>query len=243
MSAMLTDPNSLTAPNGHHLEKGAGDTTYRGPLEALPRPDSIDVERAVQQMFTDGYAIFPNVLNRDEVAALRQFMDEKGGPDDSKWVVEKWCYNRHQGTDFSQEPQFLSYIDRPGVIDVVHAILDPGAHVTGGSLWTTGKGRAMGIHIDYLPMRLPEYVHEDPSITVPIFSATAHFYLNDMTEELGPTTLIPGSHKAGRPPQDEFSWRGGCRRRRWCRQAMSCCSVAICGTDRDSTRAKPNTVT
>jgi ectoine hydroxylase-related dioxygenase (phytanoyl-CoA dioxygenase family) len=66
----------------------------------------------------------------------------------------------------------------------------------------------MGIHIDYQPMRLPESIHEDPSITIPIFSATAHFYLNDMTEELGPTTLIPGSHKAGRPPQDEYSWRG-----------------------------------
>jgi hypothetical protein len=206
MSATLAQHQSLTAPNGHHLEKGGGKTTYTGPLESLPRPDSIDVDQAVRQMFSDGYAIFPNVLTRDEVAALRAYMDEQGGPDDSKWEFEKWCYNRHTGTDFCKEPSLLSFIDRPGIIEVVHAIMDPGAHVTGGSLWTTGKGRAMGIHIDYLPIRLPESVHEDPSITVPIFSGTAHFYLNDMTAELGPTTLIPGSHKAGRPPFDECTW-------------------------------------
>jgi hypothetical protein len=159
-------------------------------------------------MFSEGYAVFPNVINRSEVEMLRALMDEKGGPDDSKWEVKNWCYNRQHVTDFWQEPRLISFVDRPGIIDVVHAIMDPGAHVTGGSLWTTGKGRAMGIHVDYLPMRLPESVHEDPDITIPIFSATAHFYLNDMTLELGPTTLIPGSHKAGRPPFDESTWHG-----------------------------------
>ena len=29
-----------------------------------------------------------------------------------------------------------------------------------------------------------------------------------MTADLGPTTLIPGSHRAGRPPQDESTWHG-----------------------------------
>jgi ectoine hydroxylase-related dioxygenase (phytanoyl-CoA dioxygenase family) len=208
MSTTLTEQKSLTAPNGHHLEKGGGKTTYQGVLEALPRPDSIDVDQAVQQMYTHGYAIFPNVIDSSEVAMLRSIMDDLGGPDDSKWEVKNWCYNRQHRTDFCNEPRFLSFIDRPILIDTVRAILDPGAHVTGGSLWTTGHGRAMGIHIDYLPMNLPESVHEDPSITIPIFSVTAHFYLNEMTAELGPTTLIPGSHKAGRPPLDETTWHG-----------------------------------
>ena len=57
-------------------------------------------------------------------------------------------------------------------------------------------------------MSLPESVHENPAITIPMFSITAHFYLNDVTTELGPTTLIPGSHKAGRPPRDETTWHG-----------------------------------
>ena len=66
----------------------------------------------------------------------------------------------------------------------------------------------MGIHVDYLPVSLPESIHNDPAVRVPIFTSTAHFYLNDMRTELGPTTVIPGSHKAGRPPSDESTWHG-----------------------------------
>jgi hypothetical protein len=202
---MLT---TLTAPNGHHLEKSGGKTLYEGPLENLPASPPMTATEAVEKMYSDGYVLFPAVLNREEVASLRALMDEKGGLDDEKWVVKNWCYNRHQPTDFWQDPRLLTYLDKPGVMDVVRAIHDPGAQVTGGSFWTTGHGRAMGIHLDYLPVSLPESVHEDPAVRVPIFTSTAHFYLNDMRAELGPTTIIPGSHKAGRPPLDETEWQG-----------------------------------
>lgn len=197
---------ALRTDVGHHLEKGAGKTVYEGPLVNLPDLGRLSAEEATARMFSDGYVVFPGALDRDEAAELRAIMDEKGGPDDSKWDVPHWCYNRHQGTDYWQDPRLLTYIDRPGVIDVVQAIHDPGAHVTGGSFWTTGHGRAMGIHIDYLPISLPESVHDDPRIQVPIFTSTVHFYLNDIALDLGPTTLIPGSHRAGRPPVDETTW-------------------------------------
>ena len=45
-------------------------------------------------------------------------------------------------------------------------------------------------------------------VRVPVFGGTAHYYLNDMVLELGPTLVIPGSHRAGRPPADESSWNG-----------------------------------
>jgi hypothetical protein len=208
---MTTTPAArpiLTAPNGHHLEKGGGDTTYRGPLESLPAARPLPAAEAVARMYSDGYVLFPGVLSGDEVAALRALMDEKGGADDAKWEVKDWCYNRHQVTDFWQDPRLLPLTDRPGLLDTVRGIHDPGAHVTGGSFWTTGRGRAMGVHVDFLPVSLPESVHEDPAVRVPIFTSTAHFYLNDMTAELGPTTLIPGSHRAGRPPAGETAWRG-----------------------------------
>lgn len=208
MTETLSTRPSLRAPNGHNLEKSGGKTVFEGRLENLPRPETVSVEDAVRQMYTEGYVIFPDVLDRAEVVALRAIMDEKGGDDDEKWVVANWCYNRHQLTDFWQDPRLLTYLDRPGVIDVARRIHDPGTHVTGGTFWTTGKGRAMGIHLDYLPVSLPESVHDDATIHVPIFTSTAHFYLNDMTAELGPTTLIPGSHRAGRPPFDECTWHG-----------------------------------
>ncbi len=207
MSAVLEN-STLRAKNGHHLEKSGGNTIYQGPLENLPDLGRLSTAEAIAQMFINGYVVFPGVLDRSEVAELRAIMDEKGGPDDEKWLVKDWCYNRHQPTDYWQDPRLLTYIDRPGVIDVVQGIQDPGAQVTGGSFWTTGNGRAMGIHIDYLPVSLPESVHDDPAVTIPIFTSTAHFYLNDMVAELGPTTVIPGSHRAGRPPQDETTWHG-----------------------------------
>ena len=208
MSMTTLERPALTAPNGHHLEKSGGKTSYEGTLEGLPMPKPSSVMEQVARMYSDGYVIFPGVLTPDEVKTLRALMDEKGGTDDDRWLVKNWCYNRHQVTDFWQDPRLLTYVDRSPVIDVVRGIHDPGAHVTGGSFWTTGHGRSMGVHVDYLPMSLPESVHEDPAVRVPIFSSTAHFYLNDMRADLGPTTVIPGSHKAGRPPSGESTWHG-----------------------------------
>ena len=48
----------------------------------------------------------------------------------------------------------------------------------------------------------------DPRVKIPIFITTAHFYLDDLTEELGPTQFIPGSHASGRKPDGEMSWHG-----------------------------------
>ena len=38
------------------------------------------------------------------------------------------------------------------------------------------------------------------AVKLPIFLATGHFYLNDMTLELCPTWIVPCSHKSGRGP-------------------------------------------
>jgi len=55
---------------------------------------------------------------------------------------------------------------------------------------------------------MPEEYASDSRMRIPIFKSTAHIYLNDMAPELGPTTLIPGSHKSGRSPNSEPTWNG-----------------------------------
>ncbi|GAB4451315.1 MAG: hypothetical protein OHK0029_00240 [Armatimonadaceae bacterium] len=199
--------------NGHPEARAYGKTMFEGELRGLPYPtEPLNIEAAIEAMYTDGYVIFPGVLNRDEVQQLRERMDAMGSQNEDDYVVPGWCYNKHVGSEFHQNADHLEYIDRPGIIDVAEAILssrDGGlCHVLFGSSWVTGAGRAMGIHVDYLPVSLPESVHNDPEIRMPIFMATAHFYLNDMVAELGPTLLIPGSHRAGRPPHDETTWNG-----------------------------------
>ena len=51
-------------------------------------------------------------------------------------------------------------------------------------------------------------VMADSRVRIPVDIATAHFYLDDLTEEIGPTRFIPGSHRAGRAPDGEESWQG-----------------------------------
>jgi hypothetical protein len=201
--------------NGHHTVKSEGDTRFRGELKPLPLPDRPPTtEEAVNALYEEGYVIFPALLNRDEVAELRRRMDAMGSQNDDDYIVPGWCYNKHVGSDFTQNPDLLDYIDRPGVIEVIEIIhggdahlgANPSPQVIAGSSWITGQGRAMGIHTDYQSYGLPPEVHEQ--YRLPIYCTTLHIYLNDMTLELGPTTVIPGSHKAGRFPKDESTWNG-----------------------------------
>jgi hypothetical protein len=199
--------------NGHHIAKGYGNNLFEGPLEPLPYPDRRPtVEEAVQAMHRDGCVIIPGVLNADEVQTLRQRMDAMGSQNEEDYVVPGWCFNKHVMSDFPHNADLLDYIDRPlvyEIVDAIHSGADGGqVQLVGGTSWITGAGRAMPIHIDWLPMHLPTAVWEDPTVTIPIFRSTLHIYLNDMTPELGPTTVIPGSHRAGRPPHDETSWNG-----------------------------------
>ena len=44
---------------------------------------------------------------------------------------------------------------------------------------------------------------------MPFMVITAHYYLDDLYEELGPTKFIAGSHLSGRGPKpDEETWNG-----------------------------------
>jgi ectoine hydroxylase-related dioxygenase (phytanoyl-CoA dioxygenase family) len=173
----------------------------------LPRPEKFDLEAAIVGMHRDGYCVFPNVLDAEGVAKLRHKMDTGGKPDDA-YYVPNWAFNKQLSSNYPQDPEMLQYIDKPDVLAVCEAIFGEHFHVIGGSLWMTGQGRGMGIHVDYLPVPLPEAVLKDESFTIPIFMATAHYYLDDLTLDLGPTTIVPGSHRAGRPPQDETSFNG-----------------------------------
>ena len=206
----MEQTQTLPSPVVSHFsekDKGYGNNLYRGPLEALPRPEVFNLEAAIEMMYTEGYCIVPNVPNREEVAELKQVIDTSGGPDE-QYNVKHWCFNKHLGTEFHKDPRLLKYATLPGVYDVMSAIHAPAARVTGGTFWVTGPGREMGIHVDWMPCTLPEAYASDPNTKIPIFKSTAHIYLNDMVPELGPTTIIPGSHKSGRAPNNEPTWNG-----------------------------------
>ena len=162
----------------------------------------------------DGFAYFPNSLRRSEVAGLKTAMDktptvaEHFDQDPSHTISEKGFSEKVINNAFNHNEVFFSFLDRPGIIEVAEALLGEECHVIGMTAWVTGPGRpTQNLHVDYLAVELPKHVLADPLVKMPVFITTAHFYLNDLYPELGPTQFIPGSHLSGtRPRAGQMEW-------------------------------------
>ena len=181
---------------------------------ALPLVPRTNLEGYVQAMEEDGFAYFPGVLKASEISALREAMDKLTAleksfdrhPDPAKHGF----LNKTVNNAFNRDPIFLPYLDLPEIIDLIEAVHGPDCHCIGMTAWLTGTGRpAQKLHADWQPLSLPEEVMENPEVKIPIFITTAHYYLDNITEELGPTNFVPGSHRAGRRPREgETSFKG-----------------------------------
>jgi hypothetical protein len=182
------------------LFKSQAPTGYRQPTY---RPDDTAGQlRALQQ---DGFALIPGVLAPEEVETARAAID---GLKPFHWDF--------QGTDdhykcvFNRDPYWLRFLDYPGVIDLAEAALGSDCHIIGQTAWRSHPGhRGVGVHTDHLMLEVPEDLLRDPRFTRPMFICTAHYYLTDVRPDLGPTCVIPGSHRSGRRPKPlETSWNG-----------------------------------
>jgi ectoine hydroxylase-related dioxygenase (phytanoyl-CoA dioxygenase family) len=110
---------------------------------------------------------------------------------------------------FNRDPFWLAFLDRPGLIDLAERLLGADCRIIGETAWRTHPGyRAEALHADYLPFAAPEAAFA-AGLRVPPFIMTAQFYLCDVPLALGPTHVIPGSHRAGRAPAaGEGAWHG-----------------------------------
>ena len=183
----------------------------------MPMVAHADLEGRVKSLEDNGYVYLPKVIDTDEVAELRDRLDQLepipesndywGDPGDSDGLGEK---SIHVKNAFNRDKAFFRLLDKPGVIEVAEAALGDDCHIIGMSGWKSGPGRPdQSLHSDWVSVPLPADIAADPRVRLPIFISTAHFYLNDTTEELGPTRMIPGSHRAGRPPEPaDTAWNG-----------------------------------
>ena len=171
-----------------------------------------ELEGRVNSIKQDGYAYFPGVLSAAEAAELRKAMERLKPLEESfdRMTSSTGVFlNKHINNAFNRDPVFLRYLDIPGIIELAEAVAGDDCHVIAMTAWITGPWRPdQKLHCDWLPVELPEDVLADPRVKIPVFITTAHFYLNDMYEELGPTKFAPGSHKSGRNPNGESMWKG-----------------------------------
>lgn len=191
----------------------------RQPL-ALQAYDTL--EEQVRAVEDDGFAYFPAALEGDEVAELRGTMDRLTANPESfdrrHTAEEAGFFQTHVNNAFNRDRLFLDYLDRPGIVELAEAVHGADCHVIGMTSWLTGPGRPdQTLHTDWLPVPLPEDVAGDPRVRKPAFITTTHYYLDDLTEELGPTTFVPGSHRSGRSPNGDTEWRGQSERSILCK--------------------------
>jgi len=177
-------------------------------LSLIAYPDLAEQVRAMEE---DGYAFLPGLLNAAEIAELRAAMDRLVAIPASydRDDTSGGFLNRSINNAFNRDPLFLSYVDRPGVVEIAEAIHGNDCHILGMTAWMTGPGRPdQQLHADWQPLTLPAEVMSNPAVKIPIYIATAHFYLDDIDELLGPTQFIPGSHRAGRGPEGDMDYKG-----------------------------------
>lgn len=172
--------------------------------DRLPTYAAAETERMLEAMHVDGFALIPGVVAPGEIEAARAKID----------ALEPILWDFTGKTDhyknvFNRDPFWLSFLDRPGVIDLAEAVLGENCHMIGQTAWRSHPGhRGVGLHLDYLPMPWPDPGVPD-GMRVPVFLCTAHLYLSPQTEELCPTHVVPGSHRAGRKPgMLEPHWNG-----------------------------------
>ena len=172
-----------------------------------------DLTARVRSMDREGYVYLPGVLSATEVAELRTIFDRLAPVEESfdRYTTPEsgGFLNKHINNAFNLDPLLLRCIDLPDVIDLAEAVHGDDCHIIGMTAWMTGPGRPdQQLHCDWLPVTLPEDVLADPRVNVPAFITTAHLYLNDISDELGPTKIVPGSHRSGRHPDGETTWQG-----------------------------------
>ena len=166
-------------------------------------------EERVQAMERDGFVYFPGVLDAAAIEQLRACSDRIRTimVEGREGIGAKG--ERNIQNAFNRDPLYLAFLDKPGVIELVEGVLGTDCHIIQMTQWNTGNRTEQNMHTDWKPIHLPAEVAADPRVHIPALIATAHFYLDDIYEALGPTRVIPGSHRAGDSPAPQSrAWNG-----------------------------------
>ncbi|MBV2135158.1 phytanoyl-CoA dioxygenase family protein [Pseudomonas sp. MAP12] len=158
--------------------------------------------RALHQ---DGFVLLPGVLDGAQITTLRRAIDSLKP---MHWDYSGLC--DHYKCVFNRDPLWLPFLDLDGIIELAEAALGADCHIIGQTAWRSHPGFVGAeLHLDYLVMELPPSLLADPAFALPMQICTAHLYLDDIDADLSPTRVIPGSHRAGRPPMaGESQWQG-----------------------------------
>jgi hypothetical protein len=152
-----------------------------------------DIAGMHKALHEDGFALIPGVLSPEEISDLRDGIDRL-----QPFGFDQGGAQAHYKCVFNRDRLFLNYIDRPGIVDLAESLMGDECHIIGQTAWRSEPGKqGWAPHVDRVFMPIPEDMASDPRLQLPVYVCTAHYYLNDITLDLAPTYVIPGSHKSG----------------------------------------------
>ena len=177
----------------------------------------MDLNASLERFHRDGFLLLEGVLSERECdvlcAEISQAMVEYPAPWRTTWMRPQM---------FLRGPVFADLLDKAPAFDLAEALLSlergdnqtleepllrDGCHVLNLTACVTREGDpGSRWHIDdYLLMPRPPGVRWDERIPFPVYIISALYYLTDVDGAMGPTVVVPGSHRSGARQDPEAS--------------------------------------
>lgn len=172
-------------------------------------------EKMANYFYTNGYVIIENALSPDIVSALKKDLydaqntiDIKRNKNSKKHDVIKRFFEHSRTTvdviENSKLSDFAQYVisDVPGNREGSNSLTAHVIHNNAFSVPPNGSGQASSWHVDD-PLQqiiLPVGYTLPANIRLPVLVCTYMIWLSDcLSPDNGPTYVVPGSHRYGKP--------------------------------------------
>lgn len=167
----------------------------------------------------NGYIIVDNAVSASELHAIRADLSASDAAKKSTRAKDRIRHVMHK-CFFEHSPATVDFILGSPLVDFVQNIIAdvPGgrgntltAHLIHNNAFIVppgGRGQAPSWHTDDALQNviLPEGARIPDNVRLPVMVCTCMIWLSDcMTAENGPTFVVPGSHRFGRPVDPAFA--------------------------------------
>lgn len=178
---------------------------YLIPLKEASSSKSKELEERGATLVREAFSEHEVGLLRNEIEHVySELPPDSRGANKSREIADEFRYEM-----FNRSPLSQQIVSRREILDVIEPLLGEDCHIIANTCWRnppSDESRHGGgsWHIDagpHIPLDLDQvWPNEIPH---PTFAVGVHIYLLDCPLEAGPTAVVPGSHKSGRPPPQD----------------------------------------
>ena len=175
------------------------------PQFSTEKPSEQQLAEWESQIFDEGYLVIPDALPSGAVEHFRERladMDPSVGYGSNSLVRL-----------FEKGMDFVCLLDNEPVISLMKQLLGQNLPIIAlqGHRMFSGN-EVLSFHSDEIFLQRPDDVSDEVEYPPIINVINCHYYLVDVPVEMGPTEIVPGSHKACRRPRPDDgnppTWRG-----------------------------------